>query len=100
MYDRPYDLGRPEDGYPVRIRGRGNQVLLTERSQEMLPIVYTPTVGTAIQRFSTSTGARPGSPCRSTGRRTSRRLWATTARPGRHEPRWQAAVGSAGWSRR
>jgi malate dehydrogenase (oxaloacetate-decarboxylating) len=122
MYDRPYDLGRPEDGYPVRIRARGNQVLstpminrgtaftleerealgltgllpggvstidgqvrrvyaqylrqpddlakniylahlrdrnevlfyrlLTERIQEMLPIVYTPTVGTAIERFS------------------------------------------------
>jgi malate dehydrogenase (oxaloacetate-decarboxylating) len=122
MYDRPYDLGRPEDGYRVRIRARGNQVLatpminrgtaftleerealgltgllpggvstidgqlrrvyaqylrqpddlaknvylahlrdrnevlfyrlLTERIQEMLPIVYTPTVGTAIERFS------------------------------------------------
>jgi malate dehydrogenase (oxaloacetate-decarboxylating) len=122
MYDRPYDLGRPEDGYPVRIRARGNQVLstpminrgtaftleerealgltgllpggvstidgqlrrvyaqylrqpddlaknvylahlrdrnevlfyrlLTERVQEMLPIVYTPTVGRAIERFS------------------------------------------------
>jgi malate dehydrogenase (oxaloacetate-decarboxylating) len=122
MYDRPYELGRPEDGYPVRIRARGNEVLatpminrgtaftleerealeltgllpggvstidgqlrrvyaqylrqpddlaknvylahlrdrnevlfyrlLTERIQEMLPIVYTPTVGTAIERFS------------------------------------------------
>ena len=122
MYDRPYDLGRPEEGYPVRIRARGNQVLstpminrgtaftpeerevlgltgllpggvstidsqlrrvyaqylrqpddlarnvylanlrdrnevlfyrlLTDRIEEMLPIVYTPTVGTAIERFS------------------------------------------------
>jgi malate dehydrogenase (oxaloacetate-decarboxylating) len=122
MYERPYDLGRPEDGYPVRIRARGNEVLttpminrgtaftleerealgltglipggvstidgqlrrvyaqyrrqpddlaknvylanlrdrnevlfyrlLTARIQEMLPIVYTPTVGTAIERFS------------------------------------------------
>jgi malate dehydrogenase (oxaloacetate-decarboxylating) len=122
MYKRPYDLGRPEDGYPVRIRARGNEVLtnpmlnrgtaftpeerealglrgllpsgestmegqlrrvhaqylrqpddlaknvylahlrdrnevlfyrlLTERIQEMLPIVYTPTIGKAIERFS------------------------------------------------
>jgi malate dehydrogenase (oxaloacetate-decarboxylating) len=122
MYERPYELGRPEDGYPVRIRARGNEVLatpminrgtaftpeeretlgltgllpggvstidsqlrrvyaqylrqpddlaknvylanlrdrnevlfyrlLTERIEEMLPIVYTPTVGVAIERFS------------------------------------------------
>jgi malate dehydrogenase (oxaloacetate-decarboxylating) len=122
MYERPYELGRPEDGYPVRIRARGNEVLttpminrgtaftleerealgltglipggvssidgqlrrvyaqyrrqpddlaknvylgnlrdrnevlfyrlLTARIEEMLPIVYTPTVGTAIERFS------------------------------------------------
>jgi malate dehydrogenase (oxaloacetate-decarboxylating) len=122
MYERPYDLGRPEDGYPVRIRARGTEVLttpminrgtaftleerealgligllpggvstidgqlrrvyaqylrqsddlaknvylanlrdrnevlfyrlLTARIEEMLPIVYTPTVGTAIERFS------------------------------------------------
>jgi malate dehydrogenase (oxaloacetate-decarboxylating) len=122
MYERPYELGRPEDGYPVRIRARGNEVLatpminrgtaftreeretlgltgllpdrvstidgqlrrvyaqylrqpddlaknvylanlrdrnevlfyrlLSERIEEMLPIVYTPTVGVAIERFS------------------------------------------------
>jgi malate dehydrogenase (oxaloacetate-decarboxylating) len=122
MYERPYDLGRPQDGYPVRIRARGTEVLttpminrgtaftleerealgltgllpggvstidgqlrrvyaqylrqaddlaknvylanlrdrnevlfyrlLTARIEEMLPIVYTPTVGTAIERFS------------------------------------------------
>jgi malate dehydrogenase (oxaloacetate-decarboxylating) len=122
MYERPYELGRPEDGYPVRIRARGNEVLatpminrgtaftleeretlgltgllpggvstidgqlrrvyaqylrqpddlaknvylanlrdrnevlfyrlLTARIDEMLPIVYTPTVGVAIERFS------------------------------------------------
>ena len=27
--ERPYELGRPEEGYPVRIRARGNQVLTT-----------------------------------------------------------------------
>jgi malate dehydrogenase (oxaloacetate-decarboxylating) len=122
MCERPYELGRPEEGYPVRIRARGNQVLttpmlnrgtaftpeerealgltgllpggvstidgqlrrvhaqylrqpddlaknvylshlrdrnevlyyrlLTERIQEMLPIVYTPTIGKAIERYS------------------------------------------------
>ena len=29
MCERPYELGRPEEGYPVRIRARGNQVLTT-----------------------------------------------------------------------
>jgi malate dehydrogenase (oxaloacetate-decarboxylating) len=122
MHTRPYDLGSPGEGYPVRIRARGNEVLtnpmlnrgtaftpaerealgltgllpggvstidgqlrrvyaqyqrqpddlarnvylanlrdrnevlfyrlLTERIAEMLPIVYTPTIGRAIERFS------------------------------------------------
>jgi malate dehydrogenase (oxaloacetate-decarboxylating) len=122
MYEKPYELGPAEQGYPLRIRVRGTAVLtnpmlnrgtaftleerqalgltgllpsgvstlegqlrrvyaqycrqredlaknvylanlrdrndvlfyrlLSEHIQEMLPIVYTPTVGTAIERFS------------------------------------------------
>jgi malate dehydrogenase (oxaloacetate-decarboxylating) len=122
MCERPYELGRPEEAYPVRIRARGNQVLttpmlnrgtafkpeerealgltgllpggvstidgqlrrvyaqylrqpddlaknvylshlrdrnevlfyrlLSEHLGEMLPIVYTPTIGKAIERYS------------------------------------------------
>lgn len=51
--------GRPDDlsknVYLANLRDR-NEILfyrlLTEHLQEMLPIVYTPTVGTAIERFS------------------------------------------------
>jgi malate dehydrogenase (oxaloacetate-decarboxylating) len=122
MYEGPYELGSPAEGYPVRIRARGRSVLsnpllnrgtaftvqerqalgltgllptgtstmegqlrrvygqyrrqptdlaknvylanlrdrnevlfyrlLTEHIEEMLPIVYTPTVGEAIERYS------------------------------------------------
>src|SRR5512132_4544572 len=55
MYDRPYDLGRPEDGYPVRIRARGNQVLST-------PMINRGTAFTLEERAALGlTGLLPGS---------------------------------------
>jgi malate dehydrogenase (oxaloacetate-decarboxylating) len=38
--------------------------LLAEHIAEMLPIVYTPTIGQAIERSATSTAARAGCTCR------------------------------------
>jgi len=50
---QPHDLGK--NVYLANLRDR-NEVLfyrlLTEHLQEMLPIVYTPTIGQAIERFS------------------------------------------------
>ena len=61
--------------YLANLRDR-NEVLfyrlLTEHISEMLPVVYTPTVGEAIERFSQSTAARAASTCRSIIPRTSR----------------------------
>src|ERR1700722_9894044 len=59
-------LAQPDDLaknlYLANLRDR-NEVLfyrlLTEHVQEMLPIVYTPTIGTAIEQFSRVYGGRP-----------------------------------------
>jgi malate dehydrogenase (oxaloacetate-decarboxylating) len=54
MYDRPYDLGRPEDGYPVRIQARGNEVLAT-------PMINRGTAFTLEERAALGlTGLLPG----------------------------------------
>lgn len=45
--------------------------LVGEHLDEMLPIVYTPTVGTAIERYSSQYRRPRGSTCRSTRPRTS-----------------------------
>ena len=75
------DLGK--NVYLANLRDR-NEVLfyrlLTEHLQEMLPIVYTPTIGQAIERGSvTSSAALAGCTCRSTTQTTSRWRSATTA---------------------
>jgi malate dehydrogenase (oxaloacetate-decarboxylating) len=57
---QPDDLAR--NLYLASLRDR-NEVLfyrlLTEHVEEMLPIVYTPTIGTAIEQFSRVYGGRP-----------------------------------------
>ncbi len=149
MYEGPYELGAAADGYPLRIRARGNHVLtnpllnrgtafteqqrqalgltgllpsavstmegqlrrvyaqyrrqptdlaknvylanlrdrnetlfyrlLGDHIQEMLAIVYTPTVGQAIERFSHEYRRPWGSTSRSTIRTRSRSRCAATA---------------------
>ena len=78
--------------YLTNLRDR-NEVLfyklLSEHIEEMLPIVYTPTVGLAIERFSVSSAARGGCTCRWTTPRTSRPRCAT--------PGWAPRTSTCWW---
>jgi Malic enzyme len=81
---QPDDLAKSLHLGQVRNR---NEVLfyrlLTEHIHEMLPIVYTPTVGTVIERYSLEFGRRAGCTCR----------WITPIR-------WRRPSATTAWGRR
>ena len=71
---QPADLAK--NVYLEQLHDR-NEVLyyqvLAGHLAELLPVVYDPTVGDAIERYSHEYRRREGSTCPSTGRMTSRR---------------------------
>ena len=107
QYSRqPDDLNK--NVYLANLRDR-NEILfyrlLTEHIQEMLPIVYTPTIGNAIGVLATSSAAPAGCSCPWTLSRPWRCRFATSgwARPtstssSRPTPRASSALATGAWA--